>query len=237
MLSFLLSRASQFLISLLGITVLTFGIIHLAPGDPTDLQTTMNPRISAQAKENLKKLYGLDRPLHIQYFDWLRRFLTFGLGHSFVDGEAVSDKILGRLPVTLMINMISLLLIIMVSFPIGILSATRQYSWFDKVTTLLVYVGFSIPSFWLALLLMLLFGVSLGWLPILGYQLLTVSHLSFLEISWPIWSTHGSTPGYDFHKREFHKRSRWGSLNRLRFQNQLLSGAVSGKIGWLFSAG
>ena len=107
MLSFLLSRASQFLISLLGITVLTFGIIHLAPGDPTDLQTTMNPRISAQAKENLKKLYGLDRPLHIQYFDWLRRFLTFDLGHSFVDGEAVSDKILGRLPVTLMINVIS----------------------------------------------------------------------------------------------------------------------------------
>lgn len=181
MLSFLISKARQFFISLLGITVLTFGIIHLAPGDPTDLQTTLNPRVSAQAKENLKKLYGLDRPLHIQYLDWLRRFLTFDLGHSFVDGEAVSDKIFGRLPITLMINVISLLLIVVISFPIGILSATKQYSWFDKVTTLLVYVGFSIPNFWLALLFMLLFGVSLGWLPISGYQSLTVSHLSFFE--------------------------------------------------------
>lgn len=184
--SFLVSRAWQFLISLIGITVLTFGIIHLAPGDPTDLQTTLNPQVSAQAKENLKKLYGLDRPLHIQYFDWLRRFLTLDLGRSFVDGEAVSDKIIGRLPITILINLISLSLIILISFPIGVLSATKQYSWFDKVTTLLVYIGFSIPSFWLALLLMLLFGVSLGWLPISGYQSLTVSHLSFFErlVDW-----------------------------------------------------
>lgn len=181
MLSFLLSKAWQFVVSLLGITILTFGIIHLAPGDPTDLQTTLNPRVSAQAKENLKRLYGLDRPLHIQYFDWLRRFLTLDLGRSFVDGEAVSEKILGRLPITVTINLLSLLIILSVSFPIGILSATKQYSWFDKATTLLVYIGFSIPSFWLALLLMLLFGVSLGWLPLSGYQSLTVSGLSFFD--------------------------------------------------------
>src|SRR5581483_644949 len=178
MLSYLRSKAWQFLISLLGITILTFGIIHLAPGDPTDLQTTLNPRVSAQAKENLRKLYGLDRPLHIQYFDWLRRFLTLDLGRSFVDGEAVSEKILGRLPVTVTINLLSLLVILIVSFPIGILSATKQYSWFDKAATLLVYIGFSIPSFWLALLFMLLFGVSLGWLPLSGYQSLTVGGLS-----------------------------------------------------------
>jgi peptide/nickel transport system permease protein len=181
MLSFLFSKAWQFIITFFGITLLTFGIIHLAPGDPTDIQTTLNPRVSAQAKENLRKLYGLDRPVHIQYLNWLRRFLTLDLGRSFVDGEAVSEKIIGRLPITLLINIFSLLFIIAVSFPIGILSATKQYSWFDKATTLFVYVGFAIPNFWLALLFMLLFGVYLGWLPLSGYQSLTVSHLSFFE--------------------------------------------------------
>jgi peptide/nickel transport system permease protein len=186
MLSFIFSKLWQFLISLLGITILTFGILHLAPGDPTDLQTTLNPRVSAQAKENLKRLYGLDRPLHIQYLDWLRRFLTLDLGHSFVDGEAVSEKIIGRLPITVTINLLSLFVILIVSFPIGILSATRQYSWFDKAATLLVYIGFSIPSFWLALLFMLFFGVTLGWLPLSGYQSLTVGGLSFFGrlIDW-----------------------------------------------------
>lgn len=172
--------------TLFGITLLTFGIMHLAPGDPTDLQTTLNPKVSAQAKENLRRLYGLDRPLHIQYLDWLRRFVTLDLGRSFVDGEPVSRKILERLPVTVTINLLTLAVIILVAFPIGILSATRQYSWMDKATTLFVYIGFSLPSFWLALLLMLLFGVSLGWLPLSGYQSLTTAQLSPLErlIDW-----------------------------------------------------
>lgn len=183
---FLFQRFWQLLITLFGITLLTFGIMHLAPGDPTDLQTTLNPKVSAQAKENLRKLYGLDRPLHIQYLDWLRRFVTLDLGRSFVDGEPVSRKILERLPVTVTINLLTLAVIVLVAFPIGILSATRQYSWMDKATTLFVYIGFSLPSFWLALLLMLLFGVSLGWLPLSGYQSLTAAQLSPLErlIDW-----------------------------------------------------
>ncbi|MCG3112130.1 MAG: ABC transporter permease [Candidatus Manganitrophus sp. SB1] len=183
---FLFQRFWQLLITLFGITLLTFGIMHLAPGDPTDLQTTLNPKVSAQAKENLRRLYGLDRPLHIQYLDWLRRFVTLDLGRSFVDGEPVSRKILERLPVTVTINLLTLAVIVLVAFPIGILSATRQYSWMDKATTLFVYIGFSLPSFWLALLLMLLFGVSLGWLPLSGYQSLTAAQLSPLErlIDW-----------------------------------------------------
>lgn len=183
---FLFQRFWQLFITLFGITLLTFGIMHLAPGDPTDLQTTLNPKVSAQAKENLRRLYGLDRPLHIQYLDWLRRFVTLDLGRSFVDGEPVSRKILERLPVTVTINLLTLAVIVLVAFPIGILSATRQYSWMDKATTLFVYIGFSLPSFWLALLLMLLFGVSLGWLPLSGYQSLTAAQLSPLErlIDW-----------------------------------------------------
>ncbi|NKE69440.1 ABC transporter permease [Candidatus Manganitrophus noduliformans] len=183
---FLFQRFWQLLITLFGITLLTFGIMHLAPGDPTDLQTALNPKVSAQAKENLRRLYGLDRPLHIQYLDWLRRFVTLDLGRSFVDGAPVSQKILDRLPITVAINLLTLAVIVLVAFPIGILSATRQYSWMDKATTLFVYIGFSLPSFWLALLLMLLFGVYLGWLPLSGYQSLTTAQLSPLErlIDW-----------------------------------------------------
>ncbi|TAJ99517.1 MAG: ABC transporter permease [Candidatus Manganitrophaceae bacterium] len=186
MVHFLFQRSWQFLISLLGITLLTFALIHLAPGEPTDLQTALNPKVSAQAKENLRRLYGLDRPLHVQYLDWLRRFVTLDLGRSFVDGEPVSEKILSRLPITVTINLLTLAVIILVAFPIGILSATRQYSWFDKVTTLFVYAGFSLPSFWLALLLMLLFSVQLGWLPLSGYQSLTAAQMAPLErlIDW-----------------------------------------------------
>lgn len=186
MVHFLIQRFWQLLITLFGITLLTFAIMHLAPGDPTDLQTALNPRVSAQAKENLRRLYGLDRPLHIQYLDWLRRSVTLDLGSSFVDGEPVSQKIIGRLPVTVTINLLTLAVIVLVAFPIGILSATRQYSWIDKATTLFVYVGFSLPSFWLALLLMLLFGVSLGWLPLSGFQSLTAAQLSPFErlIDW-----------------------------------------------------
>jgi len=185
MVHFLFHRFFQLLISLVGITLLTFAIIHLAPGDPTDLQT-FDPKVSAQAKENLRRLYGLDRPLHIQYLDWLRRFATLDLGRSFVDGEAVTQKILNRLPITVTINVLTLAVIVLIAFPIGILSATRQYSWFDKATTLFVYVGFALPSFWLALLLMLLFSVQLGWLPLSGYQSLAAAQMGPLErlIDW-----------------------------------------------------
>ena len=179
MLSYLSYRLIRFGVSLIGVTVITFGIMHLAPGSPTDLQTTMNPRVSAQAKENLRKLYGLDRPLTVQYVDWVKRFALLDFGTSFVDGRSVTDKILERMPITIAINLLSLFLIFAVALPIGVYSATHQYSVFDKSATVFVFLGFAIPTFWLALLLMILFGVVLGWLPISGYQSLDVSGMSF----------------------------------------------------------
>jgi len=160
-----------------GITLITFIVIHLAPGSPVEVQTEMSLKVSAQAKENLKKLYGLDKPLHIQYIEWLQRFLELDFGKSFVDGRKVLDKITERIPVTLVINVLSLLLILIVAVPLGVLSATKQYSWFDKLSTIFVFVGFSTPSFWLALLLMILFGVNLGILPISGIQSIDVSEM------------------------------------------------------------
>lgn len=160
---------------LFGITIITFAVIHLAPGGPVDLQTEMSTKVSAQARDNLKRLYGLDKPLHVQYGDWLGRFIRFDFGRSFVDGRDVTKKILERVPITLIINLLSLLLILCIAIPIGVMSAVKQYSVFDKVATVFVFIGFSTPSFWLALLLMIFFGVQLGVLPISGFQSIDVS--------------------------------------------------------------
>lgn len=166
---------------LFGITLVTFAVIHLAPGNPVEVQTEMSLKVTAQAKDNLKRLYGLDKPLYIQYLDWLKRFTKLDFGKSFVDGRMVTDKIFERIPITLTINILSLILILFIAIPIGILSATRQYSLFDKLSTIFVFLGFSTPTFWLALLLMILFGVNMGILPISGIQSIDVADMGPFE--------------------------------------------------------
>jgi len=165
-----------------GITLITFIIIHLAPGGPAEIQAEMTLKASAQAIENLRRLYGLDKPLHIQYIDWLKRFILLDFGTSFVDGRLVIQKILERIPITLTINLISLFFIFLFALPLGVFSAVKRNSLFDKVTTVSVFIGFSTPHFWLALLLMILFGVKLGWLPISGLQSLDISDMSSFEL-------------------------------------------------------
>jgi peptide/nickel transport system permease protein len=175
MLSYIAKRILLMVPLLFGITLITFSVIHLAPGNPVEVQTQMSLKVTAQARENLKKLYGLDKPLYVQYADWLNRFVRLDFGKSFVDGRKVVDKIIERVPITLTINILSLMLILIVAIPIGMLSATRQYSLFDKLSTIFVFIGFSTPAFWLALLLMIVFGVYMGILPISGIQSLDVS--------------------------------------------------------------
>ena len=181
MVSYLTKRLLLMVPLIFGITLITFTVIHLAPGGPVEVQTEMSLKVTAQAKENLRKLYGLDKPLHIQYLDWLARFSRLDFGKSFVDGRTVIDKIAERIPITLSINVLSLLFIVIIAIPIGILSATKQYSLFDKLSTVFVFIGFSTPTFWLALLLMILFGVHMGILPISGIQSIDVSDMSPLE--------------------------------------------------------
>jgi peptide/nickel transport system permease protein len=177
MLSYITKRLLLMIPLLFGITLITFIVIHLAPGNPVEVQTEMSLKVTAQAKDNLKKLYGLDKPLHVQYLDWLKRFTKLDFGKSFVDGRKVTDKIIERIPITLTINILSLLLIFSLAVPIGIFSATKQYSLFDKLSTIFVFIGFSTPAFWLALLLMILFGVNMGILPISGIQSIDVSEM------------------------------------------------------------
>jgi len=164
---------------LIGITFISFVVIHLAPGEPMGLQTDLNPRVTAASKAQLRHLYGLDQPLPLQYLKWVWRSFRLDFGRSFApDGRKVSEKIGERIPITLLLSLLEMAVIVLVAIPIGILSATRQYSYFDKATTLFVFIGFAIPTFWLALLCMNLFGVHLGWLPISGLQSMGYSELN-----------------------------------------------------------
>jgi peptide/nickel transport system permease protein len=166
---------------LLGITFISFMVIHLAPGDPVEVQSgDMTERNIREAYKALREMYGLDKPLHVQYWNWLSRIVRLDFGRSFApDGRLVLTKIGERLPITLLLNVIEMLIILALAVPIGVMSATRQYSTFDKVTTIFVFLGFATPDFWLALLLMILFGVQLGWLPISGLRSLNWEYLTF----------------------------------------------------------
>jgi peptide/nickel transport system permease protein len=172
---------------LVGITIICFTVMHLAPGSPTDLQTQMNPRASAEAQARLRAMYDLDKPLYHQYWIWVKKLAVLDLGQSFsTDHRPVADKILERLPVTILLNCLSLILILAIAIPIGVLSAVHQNSLFDKLTSIFVFIGFAVPTFWLALLLMILFGVQLGWLPISGIRSLNYEYLPAGAASWDL---------------------------------------------------
>jgi peptide/nickel transport system permease protein len=139
----------------------------------------MNPEAGAELEERLRAEYGLDDPVLVQYANWLKRLVHLDFGRSFSqDRRPVWDKITERLPVTVLINLLSMSLIIAVAVPLGIISAVRRDSWFDRGTTLLVFIGFAAPSFWLALLLMDWLGVYLGLVPVSGIKSFGHEYLS-----------------------------------------------------------
>ncbi|HFC97490.1 MAG TPA: ABC transporter permease [Thermosulfurimonas dismutans] len=169
MLRFLLRRLLSLTVTFLGITVISFAVIHLAPGSPVSSVAEFNPKFTPEMRERLRREFGLDQPLPVQYWRWLRGLLTLNLGRSFApDRRPVWEKIRERLPVTVLINVLAMLLILAVGIPLGVASAVREGSLFDRATTVTVFLGYAMPGFWLALLLMLLFGIKLGWLPISG---------------------------------------------------------------------
>jgi peptide/nickel transport system permease protein len=169
MLRYILRRLLLSIPLLVGISLVSFLMMHMAPGGPIGAVTDMNPKATAESRARLQSYYGLDQPLHVQYGRWLARMATLDFGESFSpDGRPVSEKIRERIPITLTINVLSMTLIFLVAIPVGVYSAVRKGSLFDRISTVTVFTGFAIPTFWLALLLMILFGVKLGWLPISG---------------------------------------------------------------------
>ncbi|HBZ55178.1 MAG TPA: diguanylate cyclase [Syntrophobacteraceae bacterium] len=185
---YLIKRLLQVIPTLLGVTLITFLIIQLAPGNPAMLKLRMTGEgqvsdnaISQQIIEQTKKLYGLDKPIPIQYLLWVKRVLTFDFGTSYKDHRKVWDKIAERLPVTLQINIISILLVYLIAIPCGIYSATHSGTWQDRVLTVVFFVLYSLPSFWVAVLLIMFLGGGDFWdvFPVYGISALGADSWSF----------------------------------------------------------
>ena len=185
---YLVRRLLSLIPIVLWITIISFGIMHLAPGKPTDAAMQFNPKVSLEARQRMETLYGLNQPLQVQYVQWLRRLATLDFGRSFLDDRSVTEKIRERLPITLTINVWSLLLVLVIAIPLGVVAAVHPGGVFDRLTTVVVFIGYSMPSFWLALLCMAFFGVTLRWLPISGVH--SLDHESFsligrwLDTAW-----------------------------------------------------
>ena len=155
--------------------------MHLAPGKPTDVGMQFNPKVSLEARQRMEKLYGLDQPLHKQYLSWISRVARCDFGRSFLDDRPVIEKIVERLPITLTINIWSLVLILALAIPLGVQAAVRPGGLFDRLTTIFVFIGYSMPSFWLALLCIAFFGVMLRWLPVSGIHSLDAESFGILQ--------------------------------------------------------
>ncbi len=181
MAQYLLKRLMTMVPLLVGITLITFTVIHLAPGEPVEMQVAMNPKVTAEARERLRKFYDLDKPLHVQYLKWVGRLAKLDFGRSFApDNRKVVDKIRERIPVTLSLNIVALILEFGLAVPIGVFAATRRDTPLDKGITVFVFLGFAVPTFWLALLLMYVFGVKLSWLPISGLHSMGSEGMGFM---------------------------------------------------------
>lgn len=161
---------------LFGITLLTFFVMQAAPGKPTDT-VEFSARVSAESKQRLIKLYELDKPIHVRYFKWLFRLARLDFGNSFRDDRPAIKKIAERLPATLLLNILSLGVIFAGGITLGVLCAVRHKTLIDHFITTFVFVGYSLPAFWLALMGIILFGINLGILPISGLRSLNYDFL------------------------------------------------------------
>ena len=149
------------------ISLISFIAINLAPNS-FFASGELNPNITPEAIEELKAIYGLDKPLYIQFFSWIYSILQLDFGISFTSGEKVKEEILSRIPITLTINIVSMILIFIISLYFGIKSAMKKNSIFDRFTNQLSLLSFSMPSFYLALVLVLVFSIKFELFPIAG---------------------------------------------------------------------
>lgn len=193
MLKYLIKRVLWMIPMLIGISLISFFIMHLAPGDITNNEASFNPKTSQESRQKLRELYHLDKPIMVQYGLWLKRMVQLDFGHSFKshqkpvflgvtdkDGNYTKGMIEQALPITLMINLLGLAITLTLAIPLGVIAARKYQQWQDKSITLFNFIGFSIPGFWLSLLLMYWLGVANNWLPISGLHSLNYDNLDTL---------------------------------------------------------
>lgn len=162
-------RVLQFIPVLLGITFLAFLLIYLSPSDPVSVRMSAGGiSVSPEIMESMRRSMGLDRPLLVQYGDWLWNILHGNMRKSYITDADVLDQILKALPYTLKMAGASLLLTLCISIPVGILTAAMQNSKFDYVVRVMAFVGNALPNFIIALCLMFIFSYRFGWIPVLA---------------------------------------------------------------------
>lgn len=157
---YILKRLLLIIPTILGITLITYGMIRKAPGDYTTLSLGMDSALKTgsltkEILEQEKRLYGLDKPIITGYMDWLKHTVTGDWGTSRKDGRPVTTRIAEALPITLALNIISIIIIYIISIPMGILSAVKKDSAFDRGSSLVLFILYSLPAFWVGLLLLL----------------------------------------------------------------------------------
>jgi len=187
--AYLIRRLLLVIPTFLGISMISFAVIQLAPGSPIYMKLrTAEQGISTDANtpeilRQTKELYGLDKPLYVQYIKWLGRLVTLDFGESFKDHRPVRDKILEALPITLQLNIISIFLVYLISIPIGVYSSTHQRTWSDTIITVVLFVLYSMPSFWVAMLLIYFFGGGewFNWFPVNGMNSIGAETFSWLH--------------------------------------------------------
>ncbi len=190
MLTYLIKRVLWMIPMLVGISLISFFIMHLAPGDITNNEAAFNPKASEESRQKLRELYNLDKPVIVQYGLWLKRMVQLDFGNSFAghqkpvfwqttdkDGNVTKGMIQEALPITLMINILGLMITLLLAIPLGVIAAKYYQRWQDRSITLFNFIGFSIPGFWLSLLLMYWLGVVNNWLPISGIHSLNYDTL------------------------------------------------------------
>lgn len=166
----LLGRIGQIVLVLLGISFITFALVMLSPGDPVRQMIAGDEDIvvSQQEVEALRHELGLDKPFIFQYLDWLGRAVQGNFGFSYMVKKPVIDELMHSLPATVILAVASTVFMLLVSIPAGIYSAVKHNSWFDYLVRGLTFVGVSVPNFWMGLMLLWIFGLKLGLLPIVG---------------------------------------------------------------------
>jgi peptide/nickel transport system permease protein len=164
MAQYLIRRLALSIISLIAISMVIFSILALAPGDPLG-ELAVNPNIPASVRENMRKKYGLDDPIHVRYWRWASGYVRGDWDESLTTKSSVRDYVFSRVPVTLAVVGSAFLLGILIAIPVGVISAIKQYSLFDQFATTFAFIGFSIPTFFSGLLLIVLFSVKFQWLP------------------------------------------------------------------------
>lgn len=171
---YLIKRLLTSIPTLIAISIVIFAILALAPGDPLG-EFASNPAITAEVRENIRKSFGLDQPIHVRYFKWVWSFLRGDMGYSFTSRSPVFELLRQRLSTTLWVVGSAYIFSLLIAVPLGIISAVKRYSKTDQIITTFTFLGFSLPTFFTGLLFIIVFSVQLNWLPFIYNSTLKVT--------------------------------------------------------------